>query len=266
MTNFAGQNFGYGPPPQYGYGSPPQYGYGAPTPYGYGPPVHGQEPERLSPAAQTIVSAVLLLPTILIFFLESWLRHAEWLKSSSELMRNVWALGSNAVLWLYFLVVIAFWARRNRRVAAVTVVIAVTMLDTAVLAAYLWYPSLYRMTGGSPALMWVLDACPVLIAVGQVSAWGIARRRNKIWAVGLIATVVFATVDQLVRQSLIRDAVHNHESFDGAWWSQWWGAAATTMGIFVLSCLICWAADAMSSASRRTTTPQFGGPLGLPRV
>lgn len=264
MTNFAGPHYGHGVPPGYSHSPPQQYPYGAP--YGYPAPIPAPEPERLSPALQALISALLLLPTILIFFLHSSLRQAPWVKDWSEPLRNAWALGSNAVLWLYFLVVIAFWARRNRRVAAVSTVIAMTVLDTAVVAAYLWYPSLYRMAGGSDALMWVLDACPVLIAVGQVSAWGIARRRNKIWAVGLIATVVFATIDQVVRRALIRDAVHNHDSFDDAWWNQWWGAAATSIGIFVLSCLICWAADAMSSGSRRTAAPQFGGPLGLPRV
>ncbi|WKG05643.1 hypothetical protein [Mycolicibacterium sp. HK-90] len=260
MTNFAGANFGTGVPPGYGYGTgygpPQQYGYGAP--YGYTAPVPVPDPERFSPAAQTGISALLLVPTILILFLQSLLRQATWVKEWPEPLRNVWDLGCNALLWLYFLVVVAFWARRNRRVAAVSIVVAMALFDTALVAAYLWYPSLHALTGDSRVLMWVLDACPVLIAVGQAAAWGVARRRNKIWAVGLIVTVVLATVDQAVRLSLIRDAVRNRDSFT-EWWNQWWGVAATSLGIFVLSCLICWAMDAMSSGARRTTTPQFGG-------
>lgn len=265
MTNFAGSNFGNGVPPGYGhgygagYGAPQQLGHGAPHGYPAPPPVSAPEPERFSPAAQTVISGSLLVPAILILFLESLLRQASWAKEWSEPLRNVWYLACNSLPWLYLLVVVAFWARRNRRVAGVGLVIAMAMLDTALAAAYLWYPSIYEMTGDSPALMWVLDAAPVLIAVGQAAVWGVARRRGKIWPVGLIATVALATVDQVVRQSLIRDAVRDHDSFTGGWWNQWWGVAATSLGIFVLSCLICWAVDAMSSGARRTTTPQFGG-------
>ncbi|MEV0674428.1 hypothetical protein [Mycobacterium sp. NPDC050441] len=41
--------------------------------------------------------------------------------------------------------------------------------------------------------------------------------------------------------------------------SSWINASAVEVGAFVLSCLICWALDAIASASRRPATPQIPG-------
>lgn len=226
MTEFGGYGAGYG----YSYG-------GTPAPAG--------EPERLSPGTQILISVLLVLPTIPIFFVNSLLLRADWVGYWPEPLQNLWALGCNAILLLYFVVVIAFWARRTRRSAAVAVALVTVLFDMAWLAAILF---VFR-SSDTGLLAWLFAAVQALIAVGYVAAWGVARRRNGIWALGLIAAVVCGGVVQWVYRVLPIGVF-----LDGSWWIKSW---ALNVGAFVLSCLICWALDAMGAGSRRASTPHF---------
>lgn len=259
MTNFGGPDFGYGVNPQSGYGPPPGYGYG-PQPGPYGPPqpqyaygpgapapvVSAPESERFSPAIQAVISALLLLPTIPIFFVNRLMLMADFATEWPEPLRNVWVLVSNAVLWVYFLVVVGFWARRKRRMAALGIAFVGMMLETAMLGASLFVPA---MT--STYAQWIVQGSGVIVTVLQVAAWGVARRKNNIWTVGLIAAVVCGVALQWAYRSA------SAEDFaSDSWWIKSW---AWNIGTFVVPCLICWAVDAMARGARRAPTPQIPG-------
>ncbi len=218
-------------------------GYGADYGYSYGatPPPAG-EPERFSAGTQILISALLVLPTLPIFLLNSLLLRADWVKYWPEPLRNLWVLGCNAILLVYFLVVIASWARRAHRTAAVAAALVTAVFDTAWLAASLF---VFR-SSDTGVLVWVFAAVQVLIAVGYVVAWGVARRRTGLWAVGLIAAVVFGGVVQWVYRLLPTEVF-----FDGSWWIKSW---VLNIGAFVLSCLVCWALDVVGAGSWRATT------------
>ncbi|MEE6168620.1 MULTISPECIES: hypothetical protein [unclassified Mycolicibacterium] len=116
-------------------------------------------------------------------------------------------------------------------------------MDTAWLAAIL---IIFR-SSDTGLLAWVFAAVQVLIAVGYVVAWGVARRRSGIWAVGLTAAVVLDGIVQWVYRLLPTETFS-----DSSWWVKSW---ALNIGAFVLSCLICWALDVMGARSWRATTP-----------
>ncbi|OBC14232.1 hypothetical protein A5784_30095 [Mycobacterium sp. 852013-50091_SCH5140682] len=224
MTEFGGYYANYG----HSYGGTP-------------PPI--VRPERFSPGTQILISVLLVLPTLPIFFANSLLLRADWVGYWPEPLRNLWALGCNAILPLYYLIVVACWARPTRRSAAVAIAFVTALLDTAWLAAIL---IIFR-SSDTGLLAWVFAAVQVLIAVGYVVAWGVARRRTGIWAVGLTAAVVLGGIVQWVYRLLPTETFS-----DGSWWVKSW---ALNIGAFVLSCLICWALDVMGARSWRATTP-----------
>lgn len=248
VTNFGGYQNGFGAPPQYGFGAAPQYGYGAhaqiPTP----PPAT----ERIPPVGQILISALLILPTIPIFYAGSRPFRRAWL--------HEWPLGvamwlPGVLLALYFVVVVVCWARPGRRLPAVATAGVVALFDTVLSGI-----SHQLLQGGEldlstrPSFVlpgWFYAVAHVLILVGYVVAWGLARRRNNIWVVGLVAAVVSALVVRWIYQTEAIDVFKASSSWINAW--------AVPMGAFVLSCLICWAIDAIASASRRPTTPQIPG-------
>ncbi|MBX8690189.1 hypothetical protein GO011_22375 [Mycobacterium sp. 20091114027_K0903767] len=240
MTNFGGQG--------YGFGAPPQYGYGVPAPIPTSPPTA----ERTPPVGQILISTLLILPTIPIFYVGSRPFRRAWL--------NEWPLGvtmwlPGVVLALYLVVVVACWARPGRRLPALAIAVVVALLDT------LQSGISHQLLGGGeldlsarPSVLlpgWFYDVAHVLILVGYVAAWGIARRSNMIWTVGLVGAVVSAVVVQWIHRTEAVDVFKASSSWINAW--------AVEVGAFVLSCLICWAVDAIAAASRRPTTPQIPG-------
>lgn len=248
VTNFGGYQNGFGAPPQYGFGAPPQYGYGPPAPIPTPPPAA----DRITPIGQVVVSALLILPTIAFFYVGSRPFRRAWM--------HQWPLG--VTMWLpgvllavYFVVVVACWARPGRRLPAVAIAGVVALFDTVQSGI-----THQLLRGGEldlsarPSFVlpdWFYPAAHVLIFVGYVAAWGVARRRNTIWSVGLAGAVVAAMV---VRWILETDAV---DVFKAS--SSWINAWAVEVGAFVLACLICWAVDAIASAARRPTTAQIPG-------
>lgn len=246
VTNYGGYENGLGAPPQYGYGAPPQYGWAAPVPPS--PPTA----QRISPAVQILVSALLVLPTIAIFYTGSRPFRRAWLHEWPPGV-VMWAPG--VLLALYFVVVVACWARPGRRLAAVSIAVVVALVDTVQSGVS------YRVLNGGELDLsarhavvlpgWFYDATDVLIFLGYVAAWGVARRRNSVWLVGLVGAVAVGVVVRWINRAEIVDVFKAPSSWINAW--------AVEMGAFVLACLICWVVDAIASAARRTSTPQFLG-------
>lgn len=244
MPNPPNQPYGYGAPhPQGQWASPPP-GYGPPPPPGSGafrPPGDVGRPERIAPVARCLISVLLVVPTVGIYFVNSWRFRSDLLDGLTT-GQAMWVM--HTLLPLYFVAVVAVWARRGRRSAAVTIAVVTGLVDVV------WMAVSLRLFGDVLGMSrWVYDAVEVLIFVGYVGAWGITRRRARIWAFGLILAVLGGAVLQWIYWTEAIDVYQGPLSWINAW--------ALRIGVFVLCCLFCWAVDAASPGSRRAATPQF---------
>ena len=183
-----------------------------------------------STTTQALVSAALVLPTVVIWCLRALASDLDW---SVDILK-LWSLAWTAVLGGYFVAVVAVFARTAaRRLPAVIMGIAATVLDVGGSAV----TSFASYTG---AVEWVDRILTAVTLVGFVVAWGIARRQNPKWAIGLAPTLVVAVlITVLYSSGLLYRAV-------GTAWIAYW---AVWIGAFLLGCLICWGFDAMGSSS-----------------
>ncbi len=185
---------------------------------------------RGSTTTQALVSAALVLPTVVIWYLRALASDLDW---SVDILK-LWSLAWTAVLGGYFVAVVAVFARTAaRRLPAVIMGIAATVLDVGGSAV----TSFASYTG---AVEWVDRILTAVTLVGFVAAWGIARRQTPKWAIGLAPTLVVAVlITVLYSSGLLYRAV-------GTAWIAYW---AVWIGAFLLGCLICWGFDAMGSSS-----------------
>ena len=172
--------------------------------------------ERYSPQVQAAVSAVLLVPTLVVFFV-AW--------QVIPTIHDQQARGTgNALFTLvysaYFVVVISFVARNPQlRVQALRVAIVAATVDTA----YTWYD----YSPGALGPVGLSHLIYALLCVAYVTAWGIARRQHRNWKIGVALATIVAGVCQFVTP--IREG----------WLTAW----ALYVGAFVIGCLICLAFD-----------------------
>ncbi|OBB31883.1 hypothetical protein A5792_14430 [Mycolicibacterium peregrinum] len=240
MTNFGGQDYRFGAPPHDGYGAPHQ----APVP----------RSERFSPGTQVLIGALLLVPTLIqraIFIgAPSMMGLAtDW----PPIFRTVWFTSGVAVLGVYFIVVVALWSRSpERRRTAVSIAGITVLIDVVSYVGFaLAIGSVYNLNLDLDLVVLLSRIMAVVTVVGYALSWGVARRRGTAWAWGLIPAVIVAALVEWALASLPSDVW----SVNFGWLVGW----ALYVGGFVLSCLICWAIDAMPSGSRRATTPQIPG-------
>lgn len=194
-----------------------------------------------------MVSAALVVPTVVIWYLRALAVDLDWPVDTTKL----WSLAWTAVLGGYFVAVVAVLARTAaRRLPAVAMGIALTVIEVGFAAV----TSFGSYTG---VVEWADRILTVVILVGFVAAWGVARRRTPRWAIGLVPTLALGVlVSALYASGWLYRAV-------GTVWIAYW---AVWIGAFLLGCLICWGFDAMGSSSPAHTqgTPPSGRNLGLP--
>lgn len=195
---------------------------------------------------QALISALLLLPTIPVSFGVKFLigyMPYDW----PRLLWNLCFLGLEALLPLYLVVMVALWARQGRRGAAIGIAVATMVFELVILGVQL----IFIRSSNEGVTWWAVEAAGVLAMVGYVTAWGVARRRNAIWTIGLIGALICGALMQWAFWD-----VHGEifQSFFG-WVLSW----ALYVGVFVLSCLICWGFDALGGRSQRATTPDIPG-------
>lgn len=239
MTNFGGYDSGSGSGPVYG------HDYPAASPAWAQP----TRPERVSPGLQILISALLLVPTLMqraIFIGVPNMtgQVLDW----PPLLRTVWFTSGVAVLGVYFIVVVALWSRSAERRRTAALIAGITVLiDVVSYAGFaLIIGSIYNLNLDLDLVVMLSRSVAVVTVVGYALAWGVARRRGTAWAWGLIPSVIIAGLVEWAMASLSSDV------WSGSFgWLVGW---AFYVGGFVLSCLICWAVDAMTSGSRRANT------------
>ncbi len=193
-----------------------------------------------------------MLPTVVIWYLRALASDLDWPVDTVKL----WSLAWTAVLGIYFVAVVALFARTAaRRLPAVIVGTAVTILDVGIAAV----TSFASYTG---VVEWADRLMTVVTLVGFVAAWGIARRQTPKWAIGLAPTLVVAVLIAVLSASGLL-----YRTIGTAWVAYW----VVWIGAFVLGCLICWGFDAMGSSSTAGTEGmpppvQHLGPQAYPPV
>jgi hypothetical protein len=209
-----------------------------------------------TPATQAMVSASLLLPTVVAFFIRSTVIYQFDGGGATMFRSDVWNMALTAATDVYFIVVVAVRARTaTTRVTAALLGLLASILDLATLA-------LVYYTDYKGVVQWISNAGGGIALVLFVAAWGVARRWRPTWYFGLIPTFIIAVLITLTYQ--LKWAV----DFLGEMLLSWYVGWALWVGAFVLGCLICWAFDARSPARpgppQSATFPPYA-PAGLGR-
>lgn len=193
--------------------------------------------DRASSTTEAVVSAALVLPALIMWYLRLWAYDTDW---SVDAIR-MWSLAWTVVLGAYFVAVVAVRARTAARLPAVVMAVAAMVLDVGG-SALSWYAS-----ASGPA-QWVDRILTVVTLVLFVAAWGVARRQTPKWVIGLAPALVIAIAVPVLTAS---DWLYIIDI--GA---PWLAYTCVWIGSFLLGCLACWGFDAMgSSASSPETRP-----------
>jgi FtsH-binding integral membrane protein len=236
-------------------GSPPWAGYGtgaapptqppptAPVPPFLQPaPTHAVRPAYGTPAAVTadtgteaFKSAALLVPSLIAY--------AVLFTSTS--FTSVWqpwwiVTGLN----LYFVICVGARVRPGRGAAAVlfglvgTVLIGLAASPSpdwnlaALLSTKQGYGDYFYSSPPADLLPWI-GRVPAIALLFFVVAWGIARRREGSWAVGLIPALLLVVLSIWIAE---------HQGIGS---SGWFGVWLLNVGVFLGGSLACWATEAM---------------------
>jgi hypothetical protein len=205
--------------PVSGYSVPPQ-------------PVEEQGVGSRWPApVQSLVSAALAIPTIPLWFLRPQPYNWGW----DDFLAGIWLVALTVVLDVYLVVLVTIFARSSRRrVAALITAIVSAVVDVADTA-------MVTFASVTEALRWADRILVVVSFVLSVAAWGIARRRNRVWVIGLAVSVLIGIGLVALYQS---EWLYNTL---GDVWVVYW---VLWVGGFLLCCVICWGIDALASAVR----------------
>jgi hypothetical protein len=179
--------------------------------------------ERYSPAKQALISAVLLLVTVLIYFASSQIP-----PPLGDIGFTMFLVGSTLVVDLYLIVVVALVGRsRTAKIGAVIVAVIATGVDVAL--SFNWdVGPMY-----APIVHMVYTGVLTLF----VAAWGLARRQSWWWLIGLLPAVIVVGIFQIWFVSF-------HEV------STWYVSWCVNGGVFALGCLMCWGIDWLARRSR----------------
>jgi hypothetical protein len=196
---------------------------------------------RWSPPVQSLVSATLVIPTIPLWYLRLVPSDRGW----DQMLAGIWTLVLTLVLDVYLVVLVTIFARTSRRrVAALVTAIVAAVVDVADTAMVIFAPI-------SEGLGWADRVLVVVSFVLSVAAWGIARRRQSSWVIGLaLSFLIGIGLVALYQSDWLYD---NFPDFSGGWiffWVLW-------VGGFLLCCLICWGIDVLASAagSKKVSRP-----------
>ena len=215
-------------------------GTGYPSPPAAGP-LHPGVPYvaptgAASDSSAGLVSALLLLPSLLAYGL------VYGSASFSSVWQPWWIING---LNLFFVLCVLSRARSaGQRTAAMLPAIAGLVIiglatspsrDVSLTSIFSTRHSVggYTYTAPSPDLMPWLMRAPMLTILLFVLAWGLARRQGS-WALGLIPAGLVLWWAIWYREN----------AFTGE--AGWIGVWGLNVGVFVVGCLACWAADALT--------------------
>jgi hypothetical protein len=181
---------------------------------GWPQPAGSARSAQSSAAIQAVISASLVLPTLPFYFMAFWISDVWW-------ESWVWVM----ILDVYFVVVVAVRSRTSaRRRVAVALAAVATLVDRGLAAAI-------DLDVLPAAETWLFRASYVSILI-FVAAWGVARRRQSRWLLGLVPTVGL-----VVLALWYYATVTNNQTGD---WLTFW---AVDLGVLLSGCLLCWACD-----------------------
>jgi hypothetical protein len=209
-------------------------------------PGYGHTPASGASGTEAFKSALLLVPTLIAYAV---LHNSS---SLTSLWQPWWILnGINA----YFVVCVAARARAvNRRAPAVLLAMLGTVLVglatspsaqwslTALLSKKQSYGDVSYAEPPVELIPWIVRL-PVIAALIFVAAWGVARRGNGSWVVGLVPAGLFVWLSIWYQE---------HQFTGGAGWFGYW---LLTIGMFVAGCIVCWAVDALANPRTPISPP-----------
>jgi hypothetical protein len=213
---------------------------------GVAPAWGGGATGTVDPAArEVLVSAALIAPSVIAYAL---IRNV----TSYTTPWQPWAV--NLVFDIYVVACVGLLARNeSRRLPAILLALlatGITAFSTAPSTfGYLRNSILNSTSSGSYVqpnyLTWLIWLPTIAIFLFAV-AWGVARRRNSGWVVGLVPSIFFLVISIWYRE---------HHIWDGSLgWFHFW---LMDVGLFVACCLVCWVVDVISGPRPQ---PQTNGP------
>lgn len=201
-------------------------------------------PPSPNPASTgAIVSAVLLIPTLIAY---TW-RYKD--TGFTDVWQPWWIL---TALNLYFVVCVA---TRSRHPGKAPLAVLLGLAGTALIAlannpsddvnlikmfsSKRYYDGDYYPVLPSADVMLWISRTPILAVLLFVAAWGVARRRQSGWVLGMIPAAL-----------LVWWAIYGSEhpwAWQGDWQGGWFQPWVLSVGTFIGGCLCCWLADLLTS-------------------
>jgi hypothetical protein len=151
-------------------------------------------------------------------------------------LNNATSLGISLLIDVGFIVVVFVRGiTPTRKLAALGMGVVATVFDVGVYALYIFLPT----SGLTTPLSWVVNSTTFLFVV----AWGISRRRNPLWLVGLVPALILSLLLAWAYDS-------------GTFWDAlgegaiWFVGGAAWYAVIGLGCLACWGFDVVGTMSR----------------
>jgi Domain of unknown function (DUF4190) len=215
-------------------------------------PAPNAVPARSTPARAASVSAGLLAAAFVVQALANAAFRFVPALSETPAVNNTLSIGVSLLLDVGFVVVAYLRAiTAGKRTAALIAGLIATAIDVGSLALIMYVPAL----ADSVALGWLNGSTTILF----VAVWGIARRRNPLWLVGLVpALIVSILVAYSYRTGWVYETFGDGDGGGVAWLVYavvWFGAVA-------LGCAACWGFDAVGGSS--TPEQSLAGGVGAP--
>lgn len=180
--------------------------------------------DRGDPGSQALLSAALLVPAFLLFYLRAW----PFIVGSADQWDDagvaLWSLGGTMLIDVYFIAVVAVLTPEPRR-RSLSVALAAAAIPIDVLC---WFLLSFVVVAGYS----LVDISLTVLSVGvSVAAWGVARRRHRAWALGLVPSVPITAASAWVAE---QQWAHS---------CGWVFLSVVLYGSFALCCIICWLID-----------------------
>ena len=192
--------------------------------------------DRFSPRTQGVISAVLMLSTLVVFF-----GYWQILMVIDPNQAPLFSVAFTVFYGVYFVVCVFFMARRqgSRRLAVIVAAIAAGV-DIAYTA--------YEISPSAVETETMTGLAYTVILIVYVAAWGIARRQHRNWWNGLPLAMLVAGVCHLGVSPYL----------EPSWFSFWF----LYVGAFTAGCVICWVLDATARRSEPSPAPEPNRPSG----
>jgi len=206
------------------------------------------EPRRQSIVRCGVVALSVVVGCLVVEYLYVFHAFTAIARNASALPLDVVVFLGTAPPYLVYALVLAFWGldRRHRIAGASCGALAGLMMWVLGEVEQRWI--IHHPTQASlRALEWTsILMLPTLLAL----AWGLARRRGRVWLLGIVVAPALAGVHH---ELLLRSR---------RWWSwelrldQWWEKQLLFIAPVVAAALVCWLIEVATQPAAAPTSPQ----------